>query len=325
MAKKRWFYSSWLLKLFVLALPLGFIAVEAGWTVTEVGRQPWIIQGVMRTADAVTPMPGIAWSFYLFTVVYISLSIAVIYLLRRQIKMVPVLYDKVSDPSTLTSLMMEYVVIAFLYLAILLYLLLGGADFGAGIIEMFTSQRNIRRTRKTLYHAIGPIWEANHMWLIIVIVILFVGFPIIYTDLSVYLHIPLLIMLMGIIARGTAFVFRHYDAVQDEMQELYNKVFVWSSFITPFFLGVIAGSTISGHIDKGAQTFLDAYIFSWFNWFSLAVGLFTVVLCGFLASVYLIGEADNENDKQRFIHKAKHTNIIAVVAGSTGICCRTCR
>ena len=166
--------------------------------------------------------------------------------------------------------MMEHVVIAFLYLAILLYVVLGGADFGAGIIEMFTSQRNIRRTRKTLYHAIGPIWEANHMWLIIVIVILFVGFPIIYTDLSVYLHIPLLIMLMGIIARGTAFVFRHYDAVKDEMQELYNKVFVWSSFITPFFLGVIAGSTISGHIDKGAQTFLDAYIFSWLNWFSLA-------------------------------------------------------
>ena len=221
--------------------------------------------------------------------------------------------------------MMEHVVIAFLYLAILLYVVLGGADFGAGIIEMFTSQRNIRRTRKTLYHAIGPIWEANHMWLIIVIVILFVGFPIIYTDLSVYLHIPLLIMLMGIIARGTAFVFRHYDAVKDEMQELYNKVFVWSSFITPFFLGVIAGSTISGHIDKGAQTFLDAYIFSWLNWFSLAVGLFTVVLCGFLASVYLIGEADNENDKQRFIQKAKQTNIIAVVAGSTGICRSPCR
>ena len=122
--------------------------------------------------------------------------------------------------------MMEHVVIAFLYLAILLYVLLGGADFGAGIIEMFTSQRNIRRTRKTLYHAIGPIWEANHMWLIIVIVIMFVGFPNIYSELSVYLHIPLLIMLMGIIARGTAFVFRHYDAVKDEMQELYNKVFV---------------------------------------------------------------------------------------------------
>src|SRR5688500_12499194 len=100
--KKNWFYSTWLLKLFIIALPLGFIAVEAGWTVTEVGRQPWIIQGIMRTADAVTPMPGIVWSFYLFTIVYLSLSVVVIFLLRRQIKMVPVLYDK-SDSSTLTS------------------------------------------------------------------------------------------------------------------------------------------------------------------------------------------------------------------------------
>ncbi|HEX6223644.1 MAG TPA: cytochrome ubiquinol oxidase subunit I [Chryseolinea sp.] len=103
MTKKKWFYSAWLLKLFVIALPLGFLAVEAGWTVTEVGRQPWIIQGVMRTADAVTPMPGIVWSFYIFTAVYISLSVAVVFLLHRQIKMVPVLYDKASDPSTLTE------------------------------------------------------------------------------------------------------------------------------------------------------------------------------------------------------------------------------
>jgi cytochrome bd ubiquinol oxidase subunit I len=92
--KKSWYGKKWFLKLFVFAIPLGFIAVEAGWTVTEVGRQPWIIYNVMRTADAVTPMPGIAYSFYLFTVIYISLSAAVIFLLRRQIKMVPLLYDK---------------------------------------------------------------------------------------------------------------------------------------------------------------------------------------------------------------------------------------
>src|SRR5690606_39416673 len=116
---------------------------------------------------------------------------------------------------------MSTVVIIFLWLSLLLYLILGGADFGAGIIELFTSEKNIRRTRKTLYHAIGPIWEANHMWLIIVIVILFVGFPAIYSALSIFLHIPLVIMLMGIIARGTAFVFRHYDAVRDDMQAFY--------------------------------------------------------------------------------------------------------
>ncbi|MEO7212588.1 cytochrome ubiquinol oxidase subunit I [Mucilaginibacter sp.] len=97
--KKSWFTKRWFLKLFIAATPLGFIAVEAGWTVTEVGRQPWIIQGVMRTADAVTPMPGIGYSFYLFTAVYFTLSIAVTFLLYRQIKMVPVLYDN-TEPLT---------------------------------------------------------------------------------------------------------------------------------------------------------------------------------------------------------------------------------
>ncbi len=91
--KKSWFEKHWFLRLFIWATPIGFIAVEAGWTVTEVGRQPWIIQGVMRTADAVTPMPGISYSFYLFTAVYFTLSLAVIFLLYRQIKMVPEIYD----------------------------------------------------------------------------------------------------------------------------------------------------------------------------------------------------------------------------------------
>jgi len=94
----KWFKKRWFLKFFVACVPVGFIALEAGWTVTEVGRQPWIIHGVMRTADAVTPMPGIAYSFYLFTAVYISLSLVVIFLLHRQIKMVPEIYDIANKP-----------------------------------------------------------------------------------------------------------------------------------------------------------------------------------------------------------------------------------
>jgi cytochrome d ubiquinol oxidase subunit I len=92
--KKEWFSKAWFLKLFIIATPSGFIALEAGWTVTEVGRQPWIIQGVMRTSEAVTPMPGIQYSFYLFTFVYFTLSVFVIFLLKRQIQMVPELYDR---------------------------------------------------------------------------------------------------------------------------------------------------------------------------------------------------------------------------------------
>ncbi|MBC7849695.1 MAG: cytochrome d ubiquinol oxidase subunit II [Chitinophagaceae bacterium] len=208
------------------------------------------------------------------------------------------------------------VVMIFLWASLLLYLLMGGADFGAGILELFTKKENRPRTRYTLYKAIGPIWEANHMWLIIAIVILFVGFPEIYTTMSVSLHIPLTIMLLGIIARGTAFAFRHHDPVVDDMQKLYNGVFVISSVLTPFSLGVIAGSAVSSTIDTEAKTFADAYIFSWLNAFSVAVGLFTVTICGYLAAVYLIGETDNATDRKRFIAKAKTTSIAAFICGT---------
>jgi cytochrome d ubiquinol oxidase subunit II len=212
--------------------------------------------------------------------------------------------------------MMIYVVIAFLWVALLLYLVMGGADFGAGIIEMFTSQKNKSRTRRIMYNAIGPIREANHMWLIIAIVILFVGFPVIYATMSTYLHIPLVIMLMGIIARGTALTFRNYDAVTDNMQKVYNKIFVYSSFITPLFLGIIAGSAVSGRVNPQATNFMDAYIYSWLNWFSVAIGLFTVALCGFLAAIYLIGETNDNAERESFIRKAKIMNIAAVSAGA---------
>jgi cytochrome d ubiquinol oxidase subunit I len=98
--KRDWFNQNWFLRLFIAATPIGFIAVEAGWTVTEVGRQPWIIQGIMRTKDAVTPMPGIGYSFYLFTAVYLTLSIMVIFLLYRQIRMVPQIYDTTESVHT---------------------------------------------------------------------------------------------------------------------------------------------------------------------------------------------------------------------------------
>lgn len=211
--------------------------------------------------------------------------------------------------------MMQYVVITYLCLSILLYLLLGGADFGAGIMELFTRSKNRSAARQTMSHAIGPIWEANHMWLIIAVVILFVGFPRIYSVMSVYLHIPLLIMLMGIIARGTAFVFRHYDAVKDRMQQLYNRIFALSSAITPFFLGVIAASVLAGHINFETTDFLSAYVFSWLHWFAVAVGVFTVALCGYLASVYSIGEAHTEADKRYFIRKTRTMTVIAFAAG----------
>jgi cytochrome d ubiquinol oxidase subunit II len=213
--------------------------------------------------------------------------------------------------------MMLYIVILFHFAAITLYFLLGGADFGAGIIELFTSTDNKHRTRKIMYQAIGPIWEANHMWLIITVVVLFVGFPVIYSEMCIYLHIPLLVMLLGVIARGTAFSFRNYDAIKDEKtQAFYTHIFVYSSFVTPLFLGIIAGSALSGQIDPKATDFTHAYIFSWFNWFSVSVGFFTVALCGFLAAIYIVGETEDVDEIKRYIRKAKIMNIAAVICGA---------
>jgi len=212
---------------------------------------------------------------------------------------------------------MIYVVIAYLWASLLLYILLGGADFGAGIVELFTSRRNRKKTRRTAYEAIGPIWEANHMWLIIAIVILFVGFPVIYATVSTYLHILLVLMLMGIIARGTALTFRNYDAVVDDMQRLYSRIFIYSSFVTPFFLGIIAASAVSARIDTAESSFAHAYIFSWLNLFSIGVGLFTVAICGYLAAVYLIGEVkDDREEMRRYVIKSKNFSAAAFCCGA---------
>jgi len=210
---------------------------------------------------------------------------------------------------------MIYVVIGFLWLSICLYVILGGADFGAGIVELFTKKRARDKTKEIMYESIAPVWEANHMWLIIAIVILFVGFPEIYTTLSTYLHIPLVLMLVGIIARGTAFTFRHYDAVKDDWQQVYTQIFYFSSLLTPFFLGLIAAATVSHSINPDATGFLDLYIFSWLNWFGIAVGLFTVAICAYLASVFALRETNDRLELGLMIKKSKQTMIFVIITG----------
>jgi cytochrome d ubiquinol oxidase subunit II len=210
---------------------------------------------------------------------------------------------------------MIYVVIGFLWLSICLYVILGGADFGAGIVELFTKKRARHKTQEIMYESIAPVWEANHMWLIIAIVILFVGFPEIYTTLSTYLHIPLVLMLVGIIARGTAFTFRHYDAVKDDWQKVYTQIFYFSSLLTPFFLGLIAAATVSHSINPDATSFLDLYIFSWLNWFGVTVGLFTVSICAYLASIFSLRETTDRLELGLMIKKSKQTMIFVVITG----------
>lgn len=212
---------------------------------------------------------------------------------------------------------MLYVVLFFLMASLLLYVLLAGADFGAGIIELFSSKKSQDITKKTVYRVIGPVWEANHIWIIIIVVILWVGFPEFYNVLAVYLHIPLTLVLLGITLRGVSFVFRHYDAFKDKSQVLYDWMFRFSSLVSPIFLGITFGATISGEIilkPTASDTFYTVYVASWLNGFSILIGLFFAALCAFLASVLLIGEAESS---KRFIYvrKAKVANITVISIG----------
>lgn len=126
----------------------------------------------------------------------------------------------------------------------------------------------------------GPIWEANHIWLIILIVILWIAFPEYFNIIIIYLHIPLTLVLLGITMRGVAFIFRHYDAVVGQSQVWYNRMFRISSLITPIFLGMSFGALVSGKIvfaENGEVSFQQIFMNPWLNIFTILTGLF---LCG---------------------------------------------
>ncbi len=199
--------------------------------------------------------------------------------------------------------------------AVYLYCLLGGADFGAGIIELFAGS-NKDKIKNLVSSAMAPIWEANHMWVIITVVILFMGFPTIYTQVSVSLYIPLIILLIGVVLRGTAFTFRHYDAVQDGSQEVYSRIFAVSSLLVSFFFGLIIGALVSGRITTEPADFFEGYLHPWLNLFSISTGIFICSLFVFTASVYLISETTEKELRELIIGKTKLATLVMVVSGA---------
>ncbi|RAV30113.1 cytochrome d ubiquinol oxidase subunit II [Sinomicrobium soli] len=212
---------------------------------------------------------------------------------------------------------MTAVVLFFLFVSVYLYLVFGGADYGVGILELLSSRKNKKLTRNVAYQIIGPVWEANHVWLIIVIVIMWIAFPRYYYIITTQLHIPLTLMLFGVVIRGTAFIFRHYDAVVDGSQKIYNKLFQYSSIITPFLLGISAGALISGQLvpveDLEQHSFAEAYIHPWFNITSFLMGIFVVSLVSFSSAVFLVGETSG-NEQKLFIARARKANLAVALS-----------
>jgi cytochrome d ubiquinol oxidase subunit II len=196
-------------------------------------------------------------------------------------------------------LTLENVLAAAIVVALIGYALFGGADFGGGVWDMLASGPRRDRQREVIADAIGPIWEANHVWLIVAIVLLFTCFPPAFALLGIVLHIPLSLMLIGIVLRGSAFTFRSYDVAQSRAQERWGRTFAIASVITPVLLGVILGSVASGRIvSPRAGTFVEIYVRPWLSPFTLSVGLFALAMFAFLAAVYLTVETERDPDLQ---------------------------
>jgi cytochrome bd ubiquinol oxidase subunit II len=212
--------------------------------------------------------------------------------------------------------MMIDVLIFFIGASLLLYVVLGGSDYGAGILELLPAGTLREPQKHVINEAMGPVWEANHMWLILVVVILFVGFPAIFTTLMIALHIPMLALLLGIVVRGAVFTFRHYDAVKtDASQRVYTWLFGVSSLWTAFWLGVIVASLNRGIINLQASSFWDGYVRPWWGLYPASVGFFVICIFAFLASVYLIGETSETALKRRFTRFGALFNCLVILSG----------
>ena len=199
--------------------------------------------------------------------------------------------------------------------ALTFYALLGGADFGSGVWDLLAFGPRARQQRELIAQAIGPIWEANHVWLIAAIVILFTGFPLAFAEISTALFIPLMVMLVGIVARGSAFVFRAYGAQTDSVRRVYGTIFAVASVITPIFLGIAIGSISSGRIEVVDGVVRTDFIDSWLGVFPITLGVMTLCLFALLAAVYLAVEAKAAQDQALCEDFRKRALVAAVVSG----------
>jgi cytochrome bd ubiquinol oxidase subunit II len=196
-------------------------------------------------------------------------------------------------------------------LALNAYALLAGADFGGGVWDLLATGPRRDQQRRLIANAMGPVWEANHVWLILVVVLLFTCFPAAFSRLAIILHIPLSLMLIGIVLRGSAFTFRSYDFGGDHTQRRWGRVFAVASIITPMLLGIMIGALASGRVvapaafgDGSPAGFLTVYVRSWLSPFTIAVGCFALTLFAFLAAVYLTVEARDTELKEDFRTRA---------------------
>ncbi|MEY4226169.1 MAG: hypothetical protein RL190_926, partial [Actinomycetota bacterium] len=174
------------------------------------------------------------------------------------------------------------------------YAVLAGADFGGGVWDLFARGPRRGDQRAAIERAIGPVWEVNHVWIIFVIVVLFTAFPKAFAALCIGLFAPLTFVLLGIVLRGSAFAFRAHSEDQPELQRWLGVAFSVSSLVTPFALGLAAGAVAAGALEPVGEGWETVPVGELLRPFPLATGLLAVLICSFLAAVFLTRETDGD-------------------------------
>ena len=206
---------------------------------------------------------------------------------------------------------MSTAVAAILVLGIVVYAVFGGADFGAGIWDLLAGGTDAgRRPRDLIDHAIAPVWEANHVWLIFIFVVLWTSFPTAYASITLTLFVPLTIAAIGIVLRGASFAFRK-TMFRDRDRRPFGAAFAISSLFVPYCFGAIAGAVATGRVPAGGQA--GDPIDSWVNPTSVLGGVLAVVTVAYVAAVYLIFDARRlgDDDMARYFHRR---GVVAAVA-----------
>ncbi|MGI9000991.1 MAG: cytochrome d ubiquinol oxidase subunit II [Pseudonocardia sp.] len=209
------------------------------------------------------------------------------------------------------------ITLAVTWLGLTAYVLFGGADFGGGIWDLLAGGTERGRPQRGLIeHSIGPVWEANHVWLIFVIVLMWTGFPAVFAAIASTLYIPLTLVALGIIARGSAFAFRKVST-RIPRERLFGAAFALSSLLTPFFLGTVAGAIASDRVPPGIAA--GDLVTSWLNPTSLMTGLLTTAITAYLAAVFLTRDAQRDGELELAEQFRRRALVTGVVLGGLSL------
>jgi cytochrome d ubiquinol oxidase subunit II len=200
-----------------------------------------------------------------------------------------------------------------LFFGVIAYSVFGGADFGAGFWDLLAggAERGAK-PRAIVDHSIGPVWEANHVWLIFCLVVLWTGFSSAFSSITLTLFVPLTLAALGIVLRGSSFAFRH-NVFVTRQQRMYGIIFAWSSILVPYCMGAVAGAIASGRVPAGGKA--GDWWSSWLNPTSILGGVLAVFVCAYLAAVYLTWDARRLGEDAMFEYYRQRAITAAVVAG----------